>query len=60
MRACAAFLTGVEGLLNVNQVAKNTLVLTKIERKTLFLNQLLLSTQFIKPNRALALSNTKS
>ena len=60
MRACAAFLTGVEGFLNVNQVAKNTLVLTKIERKTLFLNQLLLSTQFIEQNRALALSNKKS
>ena len=37
MRACAAFLTGVEGWHNVNQVAKNTFVLKKIERTTLFL-----------------------
>ena len=30
MRACTAFLTGVEGWHSVNQLAKNTLLLTRI------------------------------
>ena len=59
MRACAAFFTGVEALLNVNQVAKNTDKNLSVQPYSLNI-QLLLSTQFIEQNRAPALSNKKS